>query len=72
MMRIKEIITQARRDFKAVYECEHCGFTYRATGYDDTNFHENVIPEMLCKKCGKTADKSYRPLKTKYPDRMTI
>lgn len=71
-MRIKEIISQHRRDFKAIYECEHCGYTEVGSGYDDSNFHQNVIPTMKCKKCGKVAGKNYRPLATKYPDYMQV
>lgn len=67
-MKIKEITSQNRRDFTAVYECEHCGNTEEGSGYDDTYFHSEVIPEMRCDKCGKTADENYRPLTTKYPD----
>ena len=71
-MKIKEIIYQHRRDFKAIYVCEHCGDEHEAWGYDDTNFHQNVIPEMKCEKCGKKADKNYSPLATKYPDSAVI
>lgn len=67
-MRIKEITSQTRRDFKAIYECEHCGNTKTSSGYDDRNFHENVIPAMICKKCGKKATDNYRPLTPKYKD----
>lgn len=66
-MRIKRIIHQHRRDFKAEYECEHCGHTYEDYGYDDDNFHKNVIPNKPCPKCGKKASDEYRPLATKYP-----
>lgn len=65
-MKIKTIESQHRRDFTAIYECEHCGHTIRNRGYDDANFHENVIPAMPCEKCGKTAAENYRPLTTKY------
>lgn len=71
-MRIKNIIYQNRRDFKAEYECEHCGNIIIEWGYDDRNFHQNVIPNMLCDKCGKKADDNYRPLATKYPDEYQI
>ena len=71
-MRIKNIIYQNRRDFKAEYECEHCGNIIIDRGYDDRNFHQNVIPNMSCDKCGKTADDNYRPLATKYPDEYQI
>ena len=71
-MKIKEITSQHRRDFYAIYECEHCGYAYKGSGYDDTNFHVNVIPRMKCPKCGKTAAENYRPLSTKYPDGMVV
>lgn len=72
-MRIKKIISQHRRDFYADYECEHCGYLDRnKSGYDDRNFHDNVIPKMKCPKCGKRADENYRPLMTKYPEGYQI
>lgn len=71
-MRIKKILSQHRRDFRAIYECEHCGFTKEEYGYDDTNFHQNVIPNKVCPQCGKKADESYRALTTKYPDGMQV
>lgn len=71
-MRIKVILDQHRRDFIAIYECEHCGHNKKAEGYDDLNFHENVIPSMICEKCGQISPKSYRPLSTKYPKGYVI
>ena len=72
-MKIKRIISQYRRDFCAIYECEHCGYeTPEQSGYDDRNFHVNVIPAMVCPKCGKKAGEDYRPLATKYPDWMSV
>jgi len=71
-MRIKKIVSQNRRDFNAVYECEHCEHTQSGRGYDDANFHENVIPHMSCKNCGKTARDDYRPLTTKYPEGFQV
>jgi hypothetical protein len=65
-MRIKEIVSQHRRDFTAIYECEHCGATRTDGGYDDDNFHRNVIPAMKCKSCNKVSPENYRPLSTKY------
>ena len=53
-MRIKEVLHQNRRDFKAVYQCESCGFEEKSYGYDDRNFHDNVIPNMKCKQCKKS------------------
>ena len=72
-MHIKKINYQSRRDFQADYECEHCGNIIKdERGYDDRNFHDNVIPKMVCPKCKRTADESYRPLVTKYPEGMQI
>jgi ribosomal protein L37AE/L43A len=65
-MKIKEITEQSRRDFTAIYVCEHCNTEEKGYGYDDDNFHRNVIPRMPCKKCGKTANEDYRPMGTKY------
>jgi len=71
-MKIKTIKSQSRRDFTAIYECEHCGHTAESHGYDDANFHANVIPKMKCTKCDKTASDEYRPLTTKYPEGMQV
>jgi predicted RNA-binding Zn-ribbon protein involved in translation (DUF1610 family) len=74
-MRIKDIKSQYRRDFHAVYVCEGCGKTEEGRGYDDRYFHDKVIPTMICKNCGKsrielgiTAEKT----STKYPEGMQI
>ena len=71
-MHIDRIISQERRDFTALFRCEHCSATEQKGGYDDAYFHQKVIPVMTCKKCGKTADLSYRPLSTKYPEGMVV
>ena len=72
-MKIKKITSQHRRDFTAIMECEHCGNTQELTsGYDDEYYHNNVIPKMKCKKCGKTAGEDYRPLAPKYPEGMQL
>jgi len=71
-MRIKTILRQYRRDFRAIYECEHCEDEYEGSGYDDANFHENVIPNFECKKCGKKSNEKYRPLQTKYPEGFQV
>ena len=71
-MKIDKILNQNRRDFTAVYVCEHCGHKETGRGYDDANFHQNVIPDMACKSCGKKAGNDYRPLLTKYPEGMQV
>jgi len=53
-MYIKTMINQNRRDFNAVYKCEDCGHEETKSGYDDANFHDNVIPKMKCKNCKKS------------------
>ena len=65
-MKIKTIESRNRRDFQAVYECEHCGHTQSGYGYDDDHFHNNVIPSMKCNDCGRTAGDDYTPLAPKY------
>lgn len=54
-MRLKQKIRQHRRDFKAIYQCEHCGHEMESHGYDDAYFHNEVIPKMVCLECGKAA-----------------
>ncbi len=54
-MKIKEITGQFRRDFNAILVCEECGHEQKLRrGYDDRNYHDNVIPKMKCNKCGKS------------------
>lgn len=71
-MRIKEIFERHRRDFTALYECEHCGHIERGRGYDDAFFHESVIPDMKCSSCGKQAAPDYMPRQPKYPEDYQI
>ena len=75
-MKITEITYQHRRDFEAETVCEGCGATGTITrGYDDDNYHQNVIPNIHCHKCGKSSNDlgvDVRPLKTKYPEGFQI
>ena len=72
-MKVKKIISQSRRDFWADYICEHCGNIHKnVSGYDDNNFHQNVIPKMKCSECNKAGDENYRPLETKYKSNEII
>jgi uncharacterized Zn finger protein len=75
-MKIKKINSQRRRDFRADYECENCGHVEKdRSGYDDRNFHDNVIPSMKYTECGKSRNdlniKSEQTT-TKYPEGMTV
>ena len=65
-MRISRILRQHRRDFWATYFCEHCGYEHDGEGYDDDNFHKNVVPKMKCHMCHKTAPANYKPRDPKY------
>jgi len=71
-MKIERIIEQTRRDFRAIYKCEHCGYSSEENGYDDLNFHQNVIPAMKCGRCGEKSPKESRALTTKYPSDMQL
>ena len=65
-MKIQKIIHRHRRDFTAIYECEHCGNAFEGLGYDDDFFHRSVIPNLKCDSCGKKAKEDYHPMGTKY------
>jgi ribosomal protein L37AE/L43A len=56
-MKIQTITHRSRRDFTAIYECESCRVTVTGNGYDDANFHENVIPGWACAACGVASNK---------------
>ena len=71
-MKILTIKSQHRRDFTAVYICEHCENSETKDGYDDAYFHNTVIPNMKCSQCGEKATDNYRPLTTKYPEGMQV
>lgn len=71
-MKVQKMVSQHRRDFQAIYECEHCKHTYQGYGYDDEYFHHVVIPGIKCEKCGKSSGDDYRPQATKYPDGVSV
>lgn len=71
-MKIQKIVSQMRRDFTAIYECEHCKSTEEGKGYDDEYFHRKVIPGMICKNCGEKSPSDYRGLMPKYPDGIQL
>jgi hypothetical protein len=53
-MKIKEKTWQHRYDFDAIMKCEFCDNEQPLkSGYDDMNFHMNVIPAIKCMKCHK-------------------
>lgn len=74
-MRIKKILGQHRRDFSAILACGFCGAEMPlAGGYDDKNFHGNVIPSIRCESCGKDEPITLenRVLAPFYPDYYEI
>jgi hypothetical protein len=53
-MKIKQVTWQHRFDFEAILECEHCDSTQLLkTGYDDSYYHNKVLPSVTCIKCKK-------------------
>ena len=71
-MKIKKKLSQNRRDFRAIYVCEHSNCEHESSGYDDNYFHQTVIPDMTCKSCGKKAPKEFVPETPKYPSHLTL
>jgi Uncharacterized conserved protein len=75
-MKIKEITSQNRRDFRAIMKCEFCEHeTLNNSGYDDTYYHGVVIPAIICEECKKSTKSEggeIGPIKTKYPDNFVI
>lgn len=52
-MKICKWINQLGNDFWCTYECEHCGHeTGKQSGYNDSYFHNHVIPAKHCSECG--------------------
>ncbi len=75
-MKIKEIVNQHRRDFTAIMYCEFCKTeSINNSGYDDDNYHQNVIPKMKCKNCNEsTLSKggTIENTQTKYPEGFQV
>ena len=68
-MFIKEIRSQSRRDIYGTLQCECCGHGQKFVGYDDDNYHRNVVPSIKCKSCGKSAKDvgaNAKPMTPKY------
>jgi hypothetical protein len=70
-------LDQHRRDFTGQYKCQFCEHEEKRTGgYDDDNYHENVIPRMQCEECGKSTeseqDETVVKAATRYPAGMQV
>lgn len=56
-MRITKTYGWNRRDFSYDAKCEHCGHTERnRSGYDDSNYYNNVVPGSKCPACGESSN----------------
>ena len=75
-MKIEKILTRSRRDFTAVMKCEFCEYqVVNRDGYDDRNYHDNVIPAMTCENCGRSTKSEGGEIDhtpTKYPDNAIV
>ena len=75
-MKIKQILSQHRRDFSAIMKCEFCDHEEKDnSGYDDRYYHDNVIPNMKCESCGKSTNSEGGKVDktpTKYPEGFQI
>lgn len=72
-MKITKMYNQHRRDFWFDAECEHCGaIETNQSGYDDRNFHENVVPKFECKTCGKASPEVGERPTPRYPENMQV
>jgi transcription elongation factor Elf1 len=75
-MKIVKITDQHRRDFSADMKCEFCNHETKLTsGYDDQYYHSQVIPNMVCKKCGESTISgggSVGQVQTKYPEGFQV
>lgn len=75
-MKIIQITSQFRRDFYADIECEGCGNKEKLEGgYDDRYYHDEVMPKMKCKTCGKSRTElgvTTEHIETRYPEGMQV
>ena len=56
-MKIIETYSWSRRDFLYDAECEHCKrISKRNTGYDDSNYYNNVLPDIKCQNCKESSN----------------
>ncbi len=56
-MKIIKTYNWNRRDFYFDAECEHCKeIMSQNSGYDDSNYYNNVIPDMECSTCKESSN----------------
>ena len=56
-MKITKTYKWNRRDFCYDAKCENCGHvTKNNSGYDDSNYYNNVVPDKHCPNCKKSSN----------------
>ncbi|SCB51764.1 hypothetical protein GA0061099_102142 [Bradyrhizobium yuanmingense] len=50
-MKIQTLTDQLRNDLYGTLVCEHCEHSQKFVGYDDANWHNNVLPAIKCSTC---------------------
>ena len=69
-MKITKVTNRINNDFWATVSCEHCGAVVTNwSGYEDTNYHQNVMPKFHCKECGQNRAGETKALTPKQVDR---
>lgn len=68
-MKIIKYLWKKQNDFYALFECEKCNARFKASGYDDSFFHSEVVPNVVCPNCdissnGETKEKQIERRKT--------
>lgn len=54
VMRIISLKGSMGRDLYGTLQCEHCDATDKLSGgYDDSHWHNRVLPAFHCRACGK-------------------
>ena len=77
-MKIIKTYNWFRRDFTYDAKCEHCEHIEKGnSGYDDSNYYNNVVPDIKCQNCGESSNsKQSDELKTivipKYNPNLTL
>jgi hypothetical protein len=70
-MKITRTYGWYRRDFSYDAKCEHCGQEDKnLSGYDDSNYYNNVVPTIKCSKCKETS--LSKPIVTDTPNSVYV
>lgn len=56
-MFIKQITSCYGRDIYGIFRCEACNKEQKmGAGYDDDNYHNNVVPKIKCNSCNESRE----------------